>query len=351
MENGVLSSPPSQIVKFLTGLRKNNKYPVIPVFFPFLFCPGRCIFCAQTVQTGQSAVTPTTAPLRLEAALHGVSERDEQVEIAFYGGTFTLWPRQMQYSFLRMVRDTLGARVARVRCSTRPDALEADHLARLRQMGLGMVEVGVQSFDDAALDAARRGYDGATAIRGCRAAAAAGLDVGVQLMPGMPGVTPEVFVRDVAIALELGATCLRFYPCMVIEGTPLAEAWREGRYTPWDLPTTVRTLGKALALAWAAGVPVIRMGLAPEATLDAAVLAGPWHPHLGGLAQGQALVETIARLLAGAGGRARTLHLPTPCRGFMGGKNSPVWQGLDALGLPFAAVSWHDAAEACLEID
>ena len=78
-------------------------------------------------------------------------------------------------------------------------------LDRLRAAGCAVVELGVQSFADAALAAARRGYDGATAFAACGTVRGAGLRLGVQLLPGMPGHTPEQFAQDVPKALEAGA--------------------------------------------------------------------------------------------------------------------------------------------------
>ena len=66
-----------------------------------------------------------------------------------------------------------------------------------------------------------------------------------------------------------------------------------GQYAPWELDTTITTLGKALASAWARRIPVIRLSLAPERELDESVLAGPRHPALGNIIQSEALFETV----------------------------------------------------------
>jgi histone acetyltransferase (RNA polymerase elongator complex component) len=366
MKTAALSSPPRQGVKFFAGIRKKKKCPVIPVFFPFMGCPHRCVFCAQDVQTGQIgqigqigqtgqtgriAVPVEQALDRVRGALRAVPEDGSDCSLAFYGGTFTLWPRALQLECLRLARQAGGARLA-LRCSTRPDALDPAWLEQLRAHDLALIEVGVQSFDDAALRLAERGYTGAVAEEGCRRVREAGLACGVQLMPGMPGVEPDVFLRVVAVALAGGAACLRFYPCLVLEGTRLAEWWQDGRYAPWDLDVTVRTLGRALAMAWAAEVPVIRMGLAPGRELEAAVLAGPRHPALGGLIQAEALartVESLARDSLAAGVRPVALRLPVACRGFMGGKSAPLWERFAAVGLSRAAVFWQDGEYGSLE--
>ena len=78
---------------------------------------------------------------------------------------------------------------------------------------------------------------------------------------------------------------MRIYPTLVLEGSPLAQTYRQGRYTPMDLDACIQ-LVKALLLIFARHkIPVIRMGLQPTTELNdgATVLAGPYHPAFGDL--------------------------------------------------------------------
>ena len=186
--------------------------PVFSVFIPFFGCPRRCVFCSQHDQTGQQA-----SPLDeiLARAANDLRARRAQgrppVELAFYGGTFTaLAPRDLD-ACLDMADSLLrDGCITRFRCSTRPDRLDAALLARLRRHGCRTVELGIQSFSDTALQASERHYSGRQAAEACRLVRDAGLALGVQLLPGMPGHQPEDFLADVRRALSLGADMLRF---------------------------------------------------------------------------------------------------------------------------------------------
>jgi Histone acetyltransferase len=352
METRHLSSYPQGSVKFSLGTRNGQPYRIVPFFFPFMGCEERCIFCAQHRQSG-------AVPLQESEVLEQVKTRladipsGELAEIAFYGGSFTLWSRSVQHACLEAVA-ALGH--SRVRCSTRPaafsgrgearDPLDPAWLEHLYGLGMRCIELGIQSFDDAALRNARRGYAGSDALRGCGVVLTAGMHLGVQLMPGMPGVTPAVFLRDVATALGAGARFVRFYPCLVIEGTPLAALWRAGRFTPWDLETTVDTLAEALVMCWDADVPVIRMGLAPGEDLANSVLAGPWHPSLGSLVQAEALGVQVARHMQGR--ERAALALPRRCQGFAGDKRAGLRRRWRQLGISSEQVTWHDGREGVL---
>jgi histone acetyltransferase (RNA polymerase elongator complex component) len=347
MEKPVLSSPETQIAILANSLVRDKKPTVIPVFFSFFACPFRCIFCAQTAQTGQNELPERRiVPHLIHVLRQALSRNPSLDEVALYGGTFTMWPISLQIECLRLIRRLCGPAV-RIRCSTRPDALPPALLRRLATEGMTLIEVGVQTFSDGALAAVRRGYDGDGARRGCREVLAAGLELGIQLMPGLPGGTREDFLADVRAALALGACCLRFYPCLVMSGTQLADWWRQGRYAPWKVADAVAALGRGLALAWAADVPVIRIGLAPGPDLQAAILDGPWHPSLGSLVQAEALACLVEDR---AGGRApRSLHLPAACRGFMGAADSPVRRRLAGAGLFNTDIVWHDGRGAWLK--
>ncbi|MDP3426439.1 MAG: radical SAM protein, partial [Humidesulfovibrio sp.] len=170
---------------------------VFPVFLPLAGCPGRCVYCNQPAQTGQAPEPPDAVLARVRAELLARPLAAGPVELAFYGGTFTALPEPVRHRLLDLAAElrALG-RVGRVRCSTRPDALTPALLADLRARGLDLVELGVQSFQDAALAASGRGYDGALARAACRMVCEANVRRGIQLLPGMPGHTQEDFIRD-----------------------------------------------------------------------------------------------------------------------------------------------------------
>lgn len=313
--------------------------PVLPVFLPFAGCPQRCIFCDQAAQTGQAPESLDVLFSRLETQLRGTAQAPPQ-ELAFYGGTFTALPDPWPRRFVELAGGFLATgRISRIRCSTRPDALDAGQLAELKALGLSLVELGVQSFDDAALSASQRGYDGATARRACEAVHAAGLSLGIQLMPGLPGQTPEGFQADVARTASLGPELARLYPCLVLENTPLAGLWRGGAYAPWTLEATVDALAQALLVLWAAGVPAARMGLAEQEGL--AVLAGPRHPALGQLARSRALLNFIRGTLAELPEPARVLNIPRRLQGEVLGQKNSLEREYAALGL--AVLLWDEA--------
>ncbi|WP_461208524.1 elongator complex protein 3 [Desulfocurvus sp. DL9XJH121] len=307
---------------------------------PFAGCVARCTFCNQHAVTGRG---PESLDVELAALAKALEEDSRVMELAFFGGTFTALPLPWMDRFLELAEaHRARGTVSRVRCSTRPDALGPEVLERLRARGLDMVELGIQSFDDRALAAVRRGYGGQAAREGCLRVRGAGFALGVQLMPGLPGQDRAAFERDVETAIGLEPECVRLYPCMVLRDTALARDWERGAYAPWPLEQTVQAVGWALERFWAAGVAVIRVGLPAEPGLAEHVLAGPAHPALGQLARSEALFLHLRGRLEALDAAPRGLAAPQRWRSDVLGHARSMLPRYAALGLPEERIRFHD---------
>lgn len=322
--------------------------PVFPVFLPQAGCPRKCIFCDQSAQTGARAASLDQAALRLDQAL--TRRRRLQapaVELAFYGGTFTALPGSWTQRFLDLAASHIrSGSVARLRCSTRPDAVSPALLRSLRDAGMNMVELGVQTFAPHALHLSNRGYAPFVAQNACGQVRDAGLELGVQLLPGAPGQQPGDFQEDLRRTAAQAPDMVRLYPCLVLAQAPLARLWREGRYEPWSLEQAVEQLGRALLLLWRARIRVGRVGVAQEPALAGQVMAGAYHPSLGAMARAQALfwlVEgEIKRFLAQDARPLGGLMAPKRYQGEFFGHKGGLKQAYAALGLASDAARFWD---------
>ncbi|BDQ34721.1 elongator complex protein 3 [Pseudodesulfovibrio portus] len=322
-----------------------------PVFLPFAGCPYRCLYCAQDKQTGRDHVDLGNILRDLETDLEqALAAGRGPYEIAFYGGTFTALPEPWPETFLSMAaRFRERGLITRVRCSTRPDCVDPDGLAGLRAQGLDMVELGVQSFDDAALRTSGRGYTGETARAACAMVKEAGLALGIQLLPGLPGDRDGVFADDVRRTAGLAPETVRLYPCLVIRDTPLAALWEQGEYAPWTLSRTRAELAGALLALWAKNVRVIRLGLPPEGTLAEHILDGPWHPALGQSVRGLALAQVIWEKIQLLGKGPSSLDVPRRYQGELLGHADELAEEYAILGFGKGMVRYVDGDEFVLE--
>ena len=131
---------------------------IIPIFIPHAGCPHQCVFCNQKTISGQKTAALEGAKEQINRWLERVKPSVEN-EAAFYGGSFTGLDITLQKELLALTDELLANKViGSVRLSTRPDYIDEERLELLRAHGGKLVELGVQSLDDAVLAAAERGH-------------------------------------------------------------------------------------------------------------------------------------------------------------------------------------------------
>lgn len=288
------------------------KSVIAPFFIAHHGCPHQCLFCDQKAITGAAGALPTPDEIVSTVEKWLASSHAASVEVAFYGGSFTLLGEREQLSLLQPLQPLLRAgTVSAIRLSTRPDAIDARSASFLREAGVSLVELGVQSMDDRVLEASGRGHTARDTMEAIAALRAAGLRVGAQIMPGLPRDTAEGVRASFRTLLVLKPDLLRIYPAVVLKGTGLARLFAEGSYTPLDVEAAVDICKVLLQDAAVAGIPVIRAGLQPTDDLSSGseLLAGPYHPAFRQLADSERWYDLLCLLLADADvGDELTIH-------------------------------------------
>lgn len=262
---------------------KERRTSIIPVFIPHIGCPWRCVFCNQWRITGRHGV-PGTAEVERLIRTYTAGREERHWEAAFYGGSFTAIPAALQEELLAPAWQALQAgKIEAVRCSTRPDCITPEILARLQRYGLTIVELGVQSMDDTVLRSAKRGHTAADVVRSVQLLRSGGFTVGLQLMPGLPGEDWQSLVQTTEAICALKADLARIYPVVVIKDTELAERWQKGEYKALTVHEGVQRAAYMKQRFLEAGINVIRTGLQSTENLDdpSQVLAGAYAPAMG----------------------------------------------------------------------
>jgi len=280
-----------------------NRPCIIPVFLPHHGCPHRCIFCNQTAITGMKDNLPSSAKLKLciDEFLAFKTKPRHPVQIAFYGGNFLgLEPDYIKSVLAEATRFVVAGKVDSIRFSTRPDTIDPQRLDILKPFPITTIEIGAQSMDDQVLFAANRGHTAADTVKAVTLLKAHNYEVGFQVMVGLPGDDETKSLATSHRITALGPDFVRIYPTVVVAGSPLAELYQQGEYTPWPIKRCVTLVKKLYLLFKASNIEVIRMGLQPSGDLekDATVLAGPYHPAFGHLVHSEIFLDKAAAALA-----------------------------------------------------
>ncbi|HER63603.1 MAG TPA: radical SAM protein [Desulfobacteraceae bacterium] len=312
---------------------------IIPVFIPHQGCPHTCIFCNQHRISGRAAgaaVTAADVQDTITAWLDRSPGRNgDDVQVAFYGGSFTGLPGSRQQELLQAVEPFLGDdRVGSIRLSTRPDYIDGAAVAFLRNHGVATVEIGVQSLDDRVLEASCRGHKAAHTFKAVEHLRHGGMETGLQLMLGLPEQSFYSLRQTVKQAAALQPDFVRIYPVLVLRDSGLSSLHGKGMFQPLSL-------GKAVAqAAWmkkyfaAHGVRVVRTGLQPGRELEDSLVAGPYHPAFGELVSSRIMLQQTRKALQCSGNSDRqVLAISTSDVSIFRGVKSSNIRRLKELGL------------------
>ncbi len=294
-----------------------KKHVNIPIFIPHLGCPNQCVFCNQKTISGVDCFDISIVKNDIESALTTITP-DQEVEIAFFGGSFTGIDRKLMISLLELAYGYItDGRVSSVRCSTRPDYIDNDVLQILRKYGVKTIELGLQSSCDSVLEKSKRGHTRQDEALACDLIVESGFDLVGQMMIGLPGATEEDEIETARFIIKHGAVGARIYPTVVFYDTELCQMASRGEYTPISLEDAIKRSAKVLEIFINNNIDVIRIGLCASENLTSEdkYYAGPNHPAIGEMVENAMFYNRIAdRLDEGSSHSGATLYV-TVARG------------------------------------
>ena len=276
------------------------KKRIIPIFVPHRGCPHDCIFCNQKKITGVSTeVTSEEARNIIEEYLPTIP-KDASVEIAFFGGSFTAIDEKVQNELLSVAKEYVDkGLVSDIRMSTRPDCISVDILNRLKEYKTTIIELGVQSMDAKVLHDSARGHDIESVIKSAHLIKDSGINLGLQMMVGLPSDTEEKCIETAKKFIELDPFCVRIYPTLVVKDTGLETLLNKGEYKPFTLEQCIQIVKKLLVLFYVNNINVIRVGLqaTEDIQLGKGIVDGPYHPAFRELVEGEMIKDYLYYLV------------------------------------------------------
>ncbi len=274
----------------------SGRHVNIALFVPHEGCPHQCSFCNQKSISGKSRGL-TVRDIN-EAMTTALSSGAENMEIAFFGGSFTAIERGYMCELLEAASKYIdGKRVSGIRISTRPDAVDREICDILRHYGVTAAELGAQSMDDDVLAMNKRGHNAAAVENASRLIKESGIGLGLQMMTGLYGGSFDESVFTAKKLIGLRPETVRIYPTIVLEGTPLAELYRSGEYKPQTTEEAVELCSALIPMFDAAGITVIRLGLHSGGGVEDGYLAGPYHPSFRELCDGKIYLANAKKLI------------------------------------------------------
>lgn len=192
--------------------------PPLALYVHVPWCVRKCPYCDfNSHGVGRNASLPEADYLQaLLADLDGdlpLAQGRELVCLFIGGGT----PSLMSAGFYKELLAGIAARLPmandiEITLEANPGTLERGRFAGYREAGINRLSLGVQSFQDAQLEALGRIHSGSDAETAFVEARAAGFDnLNLDVMHGLPGQTPALALEDLERALALSPEHLSWY--------------------------------------------------------------------------------------------------------------------------------------------
>ena len=274
----------------------NKKHINIPVFIPHLGCPNQCVFCNQKTISGVMEFDPSQVDRIITEALSTIDISSSDVEIAFFGGSFTGIDYSLMCELLSIAYSYVKkGSVSSIRLSTRPDYIDDRILNTLKKYGVKTVELGLQSVSEKVLQTCKRGHTALDAEKACRLIREYGFELVGQMMIGLPGSSLEDEMNTAEFILRNGASGVRIYPTVVLQQTELKDMCLSGIYTPLAVEDAIMRSKEVARFFIKNNIDIIRVGLCASENLhsEETYFAGPNHSALGELVYGEVYYDLI----------------------------------------------------------
>ena len=281
---------------------------IIPIFVPHLGCPNDCVFCNQKSISGQkNNMTKEEATRIIEEYLKSIKDENAEIEVAFFGGSFTAIEEEKQNELLGLAYEYIKAgKIKSIRISTRPDYIDKKILKRLKKYKVKTIELGVQSANNFILEKAGRGHTFEDVKKASKLIRRYGFTLGHQMMVGLPESTRKDEINTAKELIKLKPKMVRIYPVLVLKGTKLEKELKEEKYKPLSIVQAVETCKELVRMFADKKIDIIRVGLQNTDEItdpnneNSEVVAGPYHPAFRQLVESSlwydAIVEKIKKL-------------------------------------------------------
>lgn len=266
---------------------------IIPVFINHQGCPFQCVFCDQHTITGRQEEPLLNLKAYISAELEKYNKYE--IELAFYGGTFTGFPTNLMLKYLGIANSF--PKIQSIRISTRPDMITQPILNILKKFNVKVIELGVQSFDDEVLRLSKRGYVSRQVIESSALIRENNFLLGHQLMIGLPGEDRKSFQKSVDKMISLKPDMVRIYPTVIFQGTELAQLYKIGQYKSLTLERGVEMAAEAVNKIRKNQIEILRVGL-HSVREENKILGGCYHPQFRYMVESQIILNRMKKMFS-----------------------------------------------------
>jgi len=237
-------------------------------------CPGECIFCPSEKGFPKSYLKGEPAAERAKRlkfnpylqvkkrleSLENQGHPTDKIELRIIGASFSAYPKNYKIHFLanlfaaangnkelkkgtkenlkkeQKTNEKTKHRIVGISIETRPDLINKKEIVLQRELGVTLVELGIQTVFDDVLKKCKRGHGTKEIAKATKLLKDSGFKIMYQIMPNLPGSNIEKDLKAFKTIFgdqRFKPDWIKIYPCLVCEGTELYNLWRKKRYKPY----------------------------------------------------------------------------------------------------------------------
>lgn len=207
---------------------------------------GGCIFCGER-GSGDHIQNPNASIENQVLSALKNSDKSERFIAYFQNFTNTYAPTSVLKE--RYDAALTDSRIVILAIGTRPDCIDeevAELLSSYKNRCDVWVELGLQTSSDKTAELINRGYKREVFERALNLLRGRGIEVVAHMIVGLPTETREDAVSTAKYISSLDVSGIKIHSLYVMEGTPLADMYRNKSYTPPTLRDYAETVAECI---------------------------------------------------------------------------------------------------------
>ena len=215
----------------------------LSVYLHIPFCVRKCAYCdfySGAFDDGSKALYLDTLLREIREA--GETSRYDHYRVStiyFGGGTPSLLHPDQLYRLMSALRESFRiSGDAEITLEGNPGTLDEEKLLAFREAGINRLSLGLQSTEDSLLLKLGRIHTYREFLETYESARKTGFgNISVDLMSGIPGLTPEAWEKTLKKVVRLSPDHLSAYSLMIEENTPFWGLYGENGSRTLELPS------------------------------------------------------------------------------------------------------------------
>lgn len=200
------------------------------IYIHIPFCKQACHYCDFHFSTSMKKKDEMVLALAKEIVMRK-NECDDEVETIYFGGGTPSVLSSSEINFLieEVYKNYKVAKNPEITLEANPDDLSSERILELSKSPINRLSIGIQSFYEEDLKMMNRAHNSAEARKSLAEATKYFDNISIDLIYGIPGLSDEMWKKNIQTALDFGIPHISSYALTVEPKTALSKLIQTGK--------------------------------------------------------------------------------------------------------------------------